>query len=131
MSEQQKTADQARVTDVIQVVFGTEQEWQQTRAKLIEGLTTIGGLFDDDPTLMQAKAECTYKTLRRIIEDIPFLKVNTRLPAGLLPQQVEIISHAIQDGAYQGIELALSHAVNCMMTSIYDLCTSKLKELAS
>lgn len=113
--------------EVIHVAFGTEREWQQTREKTADGLVTIGSLFGDDEKLMRAKADCVYHLLREIVEDVPSMQVKTRLPDNLSPEQLDALTRAIKDAAMQGIEIAMTHSVQVLMSSIYDLCTSKLQ----
>jgi hypothetical protein len=112
---------------VIHVAFGTEREWQQTREKTVDGLITIGSLFGDDEKLMRAKGDCVYHVLREIVEDVPSIQVKTRLPDNLSPEQLDTLTRAIKDAALQGIEIAMTHSVQVLMESIYDLCTSKLE----
>jgi hypothetical protein len=38
---------------------------------------------------------------------------------------------AIKDAALKGIEIAMTHSVQILMASIYDLCTSKLQRRPS
>lgn len=117
--------------EVIHAVFGAEREWEQTRSKTIDGLVTIGALFGDDELLMRAKADRVYQILREIVEDIPSLQITTRLPENLTEEQLEQTTAAIKDAALKGIEVAMTHSVCVLMSSIYDLCTSKLQEEAS
>ena len=112
--------------EVIQVQFGTEREWEITRQKTIDGLVHIGALFGDDPALMRAKADCVSHVLRDIVEDVPALHVTTKMPEGLTADQQAMVTLAIKDAALKGIEVAMTHSVQVLMSSIYDLCTSKL-----
>ncbi len=111
---------------VIHVSFGTEREWEQTRAKTVDGLVTIGTLFGDDELLMRAKADCVYQVLRQIVEDVPSVQITTRLPENLSEDQLDLLTGAIKEAALKGIEIAMTHSVQVLMSSIYDLCTSKL-----
>jgi hypothetical protein len=112
--------------EVIHVAFGTEREWQQTREKTADGLVTIGSLFGDDEELMRAKADCVYQLLREIVEEVPSVQITTRLPENLSAEQLDALTRAIKDAALKGIEIAMTHSVQVLMGSIYDLCTSKL-----
>ncbi len=116
---------------VIHAAFGAEREWEQTRSKTADGLVAIGGLFGDDEGLMRAKADRVYRVLREIVEDIPSLQITTKLPENLTEEQLEQMTAAIKDAALKGIEVAMSHSVCVLMSSIYDLCTSKLQESSS
>lgn len=113
--------------DVVNVKFGTEREWEKTREKTVDGLVTIGSLFGDDESLMRAKAECVQRILREIMEDIPALQVTARMPDDLTEHQISMVTEAIRQAALKGIEVAMTHSVQVLMSSIYDLCTSKLK----
>lgn len=112
--------------EVIHVAFGTEREWQQTRERTIDGLVAIGSLFGDDEDLMRAKAECVYTILRQIVEDVPSVQITTKMPENLSVGQLEMLTDAIKEAALKGIEIAMTHSVQTLMASIYDLCTSKL-----
>ena len=112
--------------EVIHVAFGTEREWEQTREKTTDGLVTIGSLFGDDENLMRAKADCVYQVLREIVEDDPSVQITTRLPENLSQEQLDALTRVIKDAALKGIEIAMTHSVQVLMGSIYDLCTSKL-----
>jgi hypothetical protein len=113
--------------EVIHASFGTEREWKQTRDKTVDGLLTIGSLFGDDEALMRAKAECVYHVLRQIVEDIPSVQITTRLPDNLSEDQMALLTESIRQAALKGIEVAMTHSVQVLMSSIYDLCTSKLR----
>jgi hypothetical protein len=113
--------------EVIRVAFGTEREWQQTRDKTVDGLVTIGALFGDDEMLMRAKADCVYQILRQIVEDIPSVQITTKMPENLSDDQMRLLTDAIKQAALRGIEVAMTHSVQVLMSSIYDLCTSKLQ----
>jgi len=114
--------------EVIHATFGTEREWKQTRDKTVDGLLTIGTLFGDDEELMRAKADCVYQILREIVEGIPTVQITTRLPDNLSEEQLAILTESIRQAALKGIEVAMTHSVQVLMSSIYDLCTSKLKD---
>ena len=77
--------------------------------------------------LMRAKADCVYRMLREIIEEVPSVQISTKLPAEFSSAQLEVLTDAIKEAALKGIEIAMTHAVQVMMASIYDLCTSKLQ----
>ena len=112
--------------EVIHVAFGTEREWQQTHAKTVDGLVAIGTLFGDDESLMRAKADCVYQVLRQIVEEVPAVQITTKLPDNLSEAQLELLTGVIREAALKGIEIAMTHSVQVLMSSIYDLCTSKL-----
>lgn len=114
--------------DVIHVTFGVEREWEQTHAKAVDGLVTIGSLYGDDEELMRAKAECLYQLLREIVEDVPSTQITTALPQDLSEAQLELVTAAIREAVLKGIQVAMMHSVESLMNAIYDLCTSKLKE---
>jgi hypothetical protein len=112
---------------VIHANFGTEREWEQTHDKTVDGLVTVGALFGDSESLMRAKADCVYQILRQIVEDIPSVQITTRMPENLTEEQVRMLTEAIKQAALRGIEVAMTHSVQVLMSSIYDLCTSKLQ----
>jgi hypothetical protein len=112
--------------EVIHVAFGTEREWEQTHEKTVDGLVTIGSLFGDDESLMRAKADCVYHVLREIVEEVPSVQITTKLPENLTPEQLDALTRVIKEAALKGIEIAMTHSVQVLMGSIYDLCTSKL-----
>jgi hypothetical protein len=114
--------------EVIHVTFGVEREWEQTHAKAVDGLVTIGSLYGDDEELMRAKAECLYQLLREIVEDVPSTQITTALPQDLSEAQLELVTAAVREAALKGIQVAMMHSVESLMNAIYDLCTSKLKE---
>jgi hypothetical protein len=113
--------------EVIHVAFGIEREWEQTHAKTVDGLVAIGGLFGDDEALMRAKADCVCQVLRQIVEEIPSVQITTRLPENLSDEQLSMLTEALKDAALKGIEVAMTHSVQVLMSSVYDLCTSKLQ----
>jgi len=113
--------------EVIHANFGTEREWEQTHDKTVDGLLTIGTLFGDDEALMRAKADCVYHILRQIVEEIPSVQITTRMPDNLTEEQLAMLTESIRQAALKGIEVAMTHSVQVLMSSIYDLCTSKLK----
>jgi hypothetical protein len=112
---------------VIHANFGTEREWEQTRDKTVDGLVAIGALFGDQASLMRAKADCVYQVLRQIVEDIPSVQITTKMPENLSEEQIRALTEAIRQAAMRGIEVAMTHSVQVLMSSIYDLCTSKLE----
>jgi hypothetical protein len=122
----QDKVSEADMGEVIHVAFGTEREWEQTHAKTVDGLVTIGSLFGDDEALMRAKADCVYQILRQIVEDVPTVQITTKLPENLSTEQLDLLTGAIKEAALKGIEIAMTHSVQVLMGSIYDLCTSKL-----
>jgi len=118
--------NEASMGEVIHVAFGTEREWEQTHEKTVDGLVTIGSLFGDDESLMRAKADCVYQILREIVEEVPSVQITTKLPENLSPEQLDALTRVIKEAALKGIEIAMTHSVQVLMGSIYDLCTSKL-----
>ncbi len=112
--------------EVIHAVFGSEREWEQTHDRTVDSLVQIGTLFGDDASLMRAKADCVYQLLREIVEGIPSVQITTKLPDALTDEQVRALTEAIRHAALRGIEVAMTHSVQVLMSSIYDLCTSKL-----
>ena len=114
------------MSNVIHVNFGSEREWEETHAKVIDGLLAIGSLFGDDKSLMRAKADCVYHILRQIVEEVPSVQITTKMPDNLSTEQLELLTGAIKEAALKGIEIAMTHSVQVLMSSIYDLCTSKL-----
>jgi len=118
---------EAIMGEVIHATFGTEREWEQTHDKTVDGLLTIGTLFGDDEELMRAKADCVYHLLRQIVEDIPSVQITTRMPENLSEEPLKMVTESLRQGALKGIEIAMTHSVQMLMSSIYDLCTSKLK----
>jgi hypothetical protein len=123
-----QAADEVEMGEVIHAAFGAEREWEQTRSRTVDGLVAIGTLFGDDEALMRAKADRVYQLLREIVEEVPSLQITTRLPENLTEDQLEQMTAAIKDAALKGIEVAMTHSVCVLMSSIYDLCTSKLQE---
>jgi hypothetical protein len=67
-----------------------------------------------------------YQILRQIVEDIPSVQITTKLPEHLSDDQMRMLTDAIKQAALRGIEVAMTHSVQVLMSSIYDLCTSKL-----
>jgi hypothetical protein len=112
--------------EVIHAAFGTEREWQQTREKTVDGLVRIGAKFGDDETLMRAKAEVVYQMLRQVVENVPAINLRSAMPPGLRDQELALVGEALKHAALKGIEVAMTHSVEVMMTHIYDLCTSRL-----
>lgn len=112
--------------EVIQANFGTEREWEQTHAKILDGLLGLGGAFGDDETLLRAKADCVYHLLREIVEDIPSVQITMGVPGEFSKEQLEVLERAVRNVALKGIEVAMTHSVQALMGSMYDLCTSKL-----
>ena len=106
----------------------TEDEWEKTRLKTIEGLVSVGHLFGDDKKLMEAKAEAVVELLKAMIGEVPNVQITFRTDSDISPEAIEGIKEAIKDAALLGVEKAMVHAVNCLMERVYDLCTSKLKE---
>ena len=116
----------AHVGEIIQVTLGPQRDWELARAQWAEGLATVGALFGDDESLMRAKAHCLYRVLRRIVEDVPAVRVSATVPDDLPAEQVSLLTSAMRDAALKGIEASTCHAVRVLTAAIYDLCTSKL-----
>lgn len=116
------------MSNVIHVNFGSEREWEETHAKVIDGLVALGSLFGDDESLMRAKADSVYRILRQIVEEVPNVQITTKVPESLQPDQLELVTELVKRAAVQGIETTMTHAVQALMGSIYDLCTSKLAQ---
>lgn len=114
--------------ELIRVEFRREGRWERARAKAIEGLVEIGALYGDDEALMKAKGECVYRVLRQILEEVPAAQIATELPQDLSDEQRKIVTAAIREAATKGKEIAIVHAVQTLLDSIYDLCTSSLAE---
>jgi hypothetical protein len=114
--------------ELIRVEFGTEGRWERMREKTIEGLVEIGALYGDGEALMTAKGECLYRTLRQMMQEVPAFQVMTELPEDLSPEQRGVVTAAIREAAQKGKETAIVHAVETLLDSIYDLCTSSLAE---
>jgi hypothetical protein len=112
--------------DVIHVPFGTEREWKDTLRKTEDGLVTIGSLFGDPEPLMRAKARAVCQMLRRIVEQVPTFPIAARIPEPLTQEQREFLTSALKEAALKGTEITMTHSVHVLMSSIYDLCTSKL-----
>src|SRR5579862_7033638 len=96
LSPREQTRE-ASMGKVIHVAFGTEREWEQTRAKTADGLVTIGSLFGDDEALMRAKADCVYQILREIVEEVPSVQITTKMPENLSTEQLELLTGAIKE----------------------------------
>jgi hypothetical protein len=111
----------------IRVIFQSEHDWERTRAQWIEDLLAVGALFGDDESLMRAKADCVHQLLRRIVEDIPAIRITAKLPDGVPPEQIPLFSAAVREAALKGIEASMNHSVRLVMAAIFDLCTSKLR----
>ena len=111
---------------VIKVNFGAEREWEDTHATIVDGLVCIGSLFGDDEKLMRAKADCVYRLLRRMVDDVPSPQLAIKPPKNLLRAQVKSIRVALKEAELRGIEIALTHVAQAVMDSAYDLCTSRL-----
>jgi hypothetical protein len=69
----------------IRVNFQSERDWEHTRAQWVEDLLAVGALFGDDESLLRAKANCVHQLLRRIVEDIPAIRITAKLPDGVPP----------------------------------------------
>lgn len=113
--------------EVIHVAFGAERMWEQTHAKTADGLVSVGAMFGDDEPLMRAKADVVTRLLREIVEEAPSLQFNTELPGDLTSDQTELVRAAIKHAALKGIQAGMTHSIQALMASIYDLCTSKLQ----
>jgi hypothetical protein len=60
------------------------------------------------------------------VEEVPSVQITTKLPENLSPEQLDALTRVIKEAALKGIEIAMTHSVQVLMGSIYDLCTSKL-----
>ncbi|MGH8285514.1 MAG: hypothetical protein ACRETT_07075 [Steroidobacteraceae bacterium] len=116
---------------VIHVAFGAERMWEQTHSKTVDGLISVGALFGDEELLMRAKADCVTRLLREIVEEAPSLQFNTELPSDLTAEQTDLVRAAIKHAALKGIQAGMTHSIQALMASIYDLCTSKLQHPAN
>lgn len=117
--------------EIIHVTLGSEHDWERTRSQWTEGLAAVGALFGDDESLMRAKANCVYALLRRIVEEIPTVRVAATVPDDLPAAHVAFVTAAMREAALKGIEAGTGHAVRVLSAAIYDLCTSKLREKPS
>ncbi len=117
--------------EIIRIVSGTEREWERARAQWADGLSAIGALFGDDEGLMRAKADCVCQLLRRILEDVPPVRITAHLPHDLPAEHIELLTSAIREAALKGIEVSMTHCVRVLMAAVYDLCTSKLRQRPS
>lgn len=116
------------MSNVIHASFGMEREWRETREKTEAALVEVGRLLGDDEALVRAKADRVYALLREMVEHIPNVTIHSRLPASLTDEQREWVEASIKAAALKGIEASLMHCVGALMASIFDLCTSRLKE---
>lgn len=113
--------------EVIHAAFGQQREWEIARETTLQGFLSVGRLFGDDETLLRAKSDLTFEMLRHMVEGIPNLSLSVTLPQSLTDEQQAEVLTAVQAAAATAIEHALDHAMRVLMTSIYDLCTSKLR----
>jgi len=116
---------------VIHADFAQEREWQATHERLITGLLAVGTFVGDDAALMKAKADCTLRILRSIVEGTPAVHSEIPLPANLSAEQIDQVNRVIRDATLQGVEAAMTHSVEVILGSIYDLCTSWLGQYPS
>ncbi len=121
----------ALVGEIIHVTLGPEREWERTRVQWSEGLAAVGALFGDDESLMRAKADRVYQVLRRIVEEVPPIRVSATLPDDLPADHLSHVTTAMRDAALKGIEAGTCHAARVLAAAIYDLCTSKLRDKPS
>jgi hypothetical protein len=105
------------VGEVVNVNFGAEREWEQTHRQTIDAMIRIGRLFGDDETLMRAKADCVYYTLRQMIEEMPSMQLKMKLPEDLPPAQAEYLIQVIKDAALRGIDS--THAFSSILDGIH------------
>ena len=115
------------MSQVILKNFNADKDWQSTRDRTTENLVSVGALFGDEEALMRAKADRIYALLRRIVDDVPAVQVSLQTPSGLSDEQLSTVHEAIELAARKGVETAMTHSVQVLMKSIYDLCTSKLR----
>lgn len=102
--------------------YDTPEFRRETAQLLVE----YGAVFGDAEALMRAKAEAFCQMLRTIIDEVPIVKYTALLPEDLNPKQVELIVAAIEQATVQGVLLVLTHALECIIKAMYDLCTSRL-----
>lgn len=117
--------------EIIRIAFGAGRDSQSTRASWADGLCAVGALFGDDEQLMRAKADCFFRLLEQIVEDVPRVRIKTHIPPDLPAEHVEFLTHAIREATLKGIEISMAHSVRVVMAAVYDLCTSKLRERPS
>ena len=117
--------------EIIRIAASPEPEWERARAQWADGLSAIGALFGDDEGLMRAKADCVCQVLRRILEDVPPVRIRAQLPHDLPAEHIELLTGAIREAALKGIEVSMTHCVQVLMAAVYDLCTSKLRQRPS
>jgi hypothetical protein len=119
------------MSEIIVTNLKPEHDWEDTRQTLKEGLASLGILFDDDPALMHAKAECAYRMLRQIVHDLPKERIAIDIRNDLPAEQIELLTRVFNEAAKTAIQVTLCHAVQTVMNHIYDLCTSKLNAVPS
>ena len=119
------------MSEIIVSNLKAEHDWEDTRKTLKEGLSSLGILFDDDPALMHAKAECAYQMLRQIVHSLPKDQITVDIPSDLPAEQIELLTRVFNETASTAIEVTLCHAIQMVMNHVYDLCTSKLKAVPS
>ena len=111
----------------IRVTFQSEHDWERARVQWVEDLLAVGALFGDDESLLRAKANRVHQLLRRIVEDVPAVRITAKLPDGVPPEQIPLFSAAIREAALKAIEASMNHSVRLVMAAVFDLCTSKLR----
>ncbi len=114
------------MSEVIRVRFGEEYEWEETHQKLISDLVATGSLYGDNEALMRAEADCAYEAIRRIVEHVPAVEITVTKPEILSAGQCELITESFRRAAIRSIDAAITHSVEVVTGSLYDLCTSKL-----
>ncbi len=117
----------ARMGEIIEVTSGPDRDWEHARREWAENLAAVGALFGDDEALMRAKANCLYEVLRRIVEEVPPLRVTAGVPQDLTAEHAACLRVALRAAALKGIEASMCHTVRVLTEAIYDLCTSKLR----
>lgn len=115
------------MSESIEVTSGPDRDWEHARREWAENLAAVGALFGDDESLMRAKANCLYEVLRRIVEEIPPLRVTASVPEELTSEHAARLRAALRAAALKGIEASTCHTVRVLTAAIYDLCTSKLR----
>jgi hypothetical protein len=103
-----------------------EKEWEKTLERLRSCYVDIGALYGDDSKIMLAKAQLMYETIRAMVEKLPHLRIEVKIPEGLDEKDQVEVMNAIKESAVQGIEMAVDHAVCIVVTAGLDLCTSRL-----
>jgi hypothetical protein len=119
------------MSEKIRVRGQAERDWERARAQWVEDLLAVGAMFGDDEALLRAKANCVHQLMRHIVEDIPAVRITARLPEGLPPEHIPLLTAAMREAALKGIEVSMNHSLRLVMAAAFDLCTSKLRRAPS